>query len=31
VEMKRETDPLKFAQLIFRALSMHFKILSDAC
>jgi len=31
VGMKRETDPLKFAQTIFRALSVHFRILSDAC
>jgi hypothetical protein len=31
VEMKRETNPVKFAQMIFRALSVHFRILSDAC
>jgi len=31
VEMKRETNPIKFAQMIFRALSVHLRILSDAC
>jgi hypothetical protein len=31
VEMKRETNPVKFAQMIFRALSVHLRILSDAC
>jgi hypothetical protein len=31
VEMKKETDPIKFAQVIFRALSVHLRILSDAC
>ena len=31
VSMKREPDPIKFAQVIFRALSVHFRMLSDAC
>jgi len=31
VEMKRETDPVKFAQAIFRVQSVHFRMLSDAC
>lgn len=31
VEMKRETNPIKFAQMIFRALSVHLRLLSDAC
>jgi hypothetical protein len=31
VEMKRETNPIKFAQVVFRALSVHLRILSDAC
>ena len=31
VEMKRETNPVKFAQAIFRAQSVHLRILSEAC
>jgi hypothetical protein len=31
VEMKRETDPLKFAQAIFRSQSVHLRILGEAC
>lgn len=31
VDMKREQDPIKFAQVIFRALSVHLRMMSDAC
>jgi hypothetical protein len=31
VTMKREPNPLKFAANIFRALGVHFRMLSEAC
>ena len=31
IEMKREANPIKFAKVIFRALSVHLRLLSDAC
>jgi hypothetical protein len=31
VSMKREPNPVKFAQIVFRALAVHFRMLSDAC
>ena len=31
VSMKRERNPTKFARLIFYALAVHLKMLSDAC
>ena len=31
VEMKRETNLLKFAEVILRAMSVHLRFLSDAC
>ncbi len=31
VTMKREPDPVKFVQLVFRALAVHFRMLSDTC
>jgi hypothetical protein len=31
VSMTRETDPIKFAQAIFRAQSVHHRMLSEAC
>src|SRR4051812_35682270 len=30
IEMKAETDPVKFAEAIFRVQSVHFRMLSDA-
>lgn len=31
VGMKPEPNPMKFARIIFRALAVHFRVLSDAC
>ena len=31
VSMKRESNPIKFAVQIFRALAVHFEMLRDAC
>jgi tetratricopeptide (TPR) repeat protein len=31
VEMKREPHPIRFAAMIFRAMAVHFRMLSDAC
>ena len=31
VEMKREPNPIRFAAMIFRAMAVHFRMLSDAC
>jgi len=31
IRMKRESDPIKFARVVFRALAVHFRMLSDAC
>jgi hypothetical protein len=31
VSMKRERDSVKFAQIVFRALAVHLRMLSDAC
>jgi len=31
VTMKRESNPLKFAMIVFRAMAVHLRMLSDAC
>jgi hypothetical protein len=31
VTMKREQNPLKFAKIVFRAMAVHLRMLSDAC
>lgn len=31
ISMKRESDPILFAQIVLRTLAVHLRMLSDAC